>query len=171
MPDNLSLAASAALIVSAFARNNRLNASDMPSILASVHTSLVAADGPPPVEPQAPAANLRRLVTPDAITCAECGKKLRSIKRHLRMAHGLTPEAYIAKWGLKSDHLMVAPTYTAIRSNAAKARGFGRRPASPPVTPTPTKVMGKGAAKTLAATGKRAAPTTSGTGKSAAQSS
>lgn len=46
------------------------------------------------------------------------------LRRHLRTL-GLTPEEYRAKWGLPADYPMVAPDYSAKRSEFAKAAGFG----------------------------------------------
>lgn len=134
MPEDAksSLTASTALIVSAFLRNNHLQVADLPSIISTVHTALVGTAGAAAVEPQEPAANLRRLVTAGAILCAECGKRFKSIKRHLSTSHALTPSAYLAKWGLKRDHPMVAPDYAAARSALAKSIGLGRKPAQRP---------------------------------------
>jgi predicted transcriptional regulator len=135
LPDDpkSSLTNSTALIVSAFLKNNHLQIADLPSILATVHSALAATAGPPPVAPQEPAANLRRLVIAGAIVCVECGKRFKSIKRHLASAHNLTPSAYRAKWRLKSDHPMVASDYAAARSSLAKSIGLGRKPAAPPI--------------------------------------
>jgi predicted transcriptional regulator len=76
------------------------------------------------------------LVTADAVFCAECGAKFKSLKRHLGTEHNLTPHAYIQKWGLKADHPMVAPNYSATRSALAKSMGLGsggRKAAEAPV--------------------------------------
>ena len=45
-----------------------------------------------------PAVPVRKSITPDYIICLEDGKKLKMLKRHLMTEHGLTPEAYRAKW-------------------------------------------------------------------------
>ncbi|MFG1225752.1 Ros/MucR family transcriptional regulator, partial [Xanthobacter wiegelii] len=63
---------------------------------------------------------------PDYIVCLEDGRKLKSLKRHLLAAFGLTPEAYREKWGLPKDYPMVAPNYTAARSEMAKRIGLGQ---------------------------------------------
>ena len=94
------------------------------------------------VEPAAsveltPAVPIKRSVTDDAIVCLECGKKLKILKRHLMTDHGLTPEQYRARWGLKPDYPMVAPNYSAQRQALAKQIGLGRKPAPPPPAPKP----------------------------------
>ena len=56
------------------------------------------------------------------------GRQYRSRKRHLT-ARGLTPEQYRAKWGLRPDYPMVAPSYSKARSELAKALGLGQKAA------------------------------------------
>ena len=62
---------------------------------------------------------MRRSVTPDYLVCLEDGEKFRSLKRHLRSAHGMTPEQYRARWQLAYDYPMVAPNYAKARSHSA----------------------------------------------------
>ena len=69
---------------------------------------------------------MKKSVTADAIVCLEDGKKFKSLKRHLRTDHNLSPEEYRAKWGLPRDYPMVAPNYAASRSELAKKMGLGR---------------------------------------------
>jgi predicted transcriptional regulator len=66
--------------------------------------------------------DLTILVTPEAVYCAECGRKFKSIRRHLLTEHGLLPDAYREKWGLGKDFPMVAPNYSAVRSGIAKSK-------------------------------------------------
>lgn len=81
---------------------------------------------PEPVE-LVPAVPIRQSVKPDYIVCLEDGKKFKSLKRHLRTVYNLTPEDYRAKWGLPADYPMVAPNYSATRSQLAKASGLGTK--------------------------------------------
>lgn len=69
---------------------------------------------------------------PDYIICLEDGKKFKSLKRHLDVHYGLTPDGYRNKWGLKPNYPMVAPNYAAQRSALAKSSGLGRKPAAKP---------------------------------------
>jgi predicted transcriptional regulator len=39
--------------------------------------------------------------------------------------YGMTPAEYRSKWGLRSDYPMVAPNYSAKRSELAKESGLG----------------------------------------------
>jgi predicted transcriptional regulator len=57
------------------------------------------------------------------------------LRRHLN-AHGLTVEAYKAKWGLPADYPLVAADYAAKRSALAFSTGLGRKP-EPESVPAP----------------------------------
>ena len=117
-------------IVSAYAANNAVDAAGVPDLISSVFAKLngLALDEAPAPEALVPAVPIRRSVTEDFIICLEDGKKLKMLKRHLMTAYGLTPDAYRARWGLKSDYPMVAPSYAAKRQELAKKIGLGRKP-------------------------------------------
>ncbi|MYL84790.1 transcriptional regulator [Desulfovibrio aerotolerans] len=52
-------------------------------------------------EDQAPTIDSKKAIKESSITCLECGKSFKVItKKHLA-SHGLTPEAYRAKYGYK----------------------------------------------------------------------
>jgi len=98
-------------------------------LIATVHTALAGIESgalPEPAKELVPAVPIRRSITPDAITCLECGYSGKMLKRHLAM-HQLTPAAYRERWGLKSDYPTVAPNYAARRSELAKSIGLGRQ--------------------------------------------
>jgi predicted transcriptional regulator len=67
-------------------------------------------------------------VQPEFIVCLEDGLHARTLKRHLRAAHGMTPEQYREKWGLPDDYPLIAAGYSAARSKMAKKLGLGRKP-------------------------------------------
>lgn len=116
-------------IVSAYVENNKVPTTGLPDLIASVNNSILALDKPAaePVEAQQPAVNPKRSVFPDYIICLEDGKKFKSLKRHLSVDFGLSPEEYRAKWGLPADYPMVAPNYAAARSQLARTLGLGRK--------------------------------------------
>ena len=122
-------------IVSAYVAKNRLPASGLSELIASVASSIGGLNKPraPAAPPPVPAVNPRRSVTPDYIICLEDGKKFKSLKRHIGVHFGLTPEAYRTKWGLPVDYPMVAPNYAASRSQLARSIGLGRK--AEPVKP------------------------------------
>jgi len=120
-------------IVVSYVGNNQVPVSELPAVINVVAGSLRSLEAGDDI----PGAGLKRRVsvnrsvTPDYIVCLEDGRKLRTLKRHLRTAYGLTPAEYRAKWGLPSDYPMVAPTYAAYRSKLAKRIGLGRKTAGP----------------------------------------
>lgn len=77
------------------------------------------------------------------MVCLECGFRAQTLRRHLRVAHGLEVAQYRARWNLPVDHPITAPAYSDRRSAMAKALGLGRRRASvtppSPRTPAPTR--------------------------------
>lgn len=68
-----------------------------------------------------------RSLTEHSVTCMCCGTTMLSLKRHLRVSHNLTPEAYRAMWNLPTDWPIVAPDYSKRRSQLAKDNGLGKK--------------------------------------------
>lgn len=121
------VASATAQIVAAYVRRQQVAPAELSGLLTQVMAALSLKDGSATPAPQQPAVSLRRLVRPDTVTCAECGWTGKSMRRHLAAEHGLTPEAYRAKWGLKADHPMIAPSYAARRAELARSFGLGSR--------------------------------------------
>lgn len=117
-------------IVAAHVSNNSVAVSDLPTLIANVHTALAGLGGGSPVpEVRAePAVSIRASVKPDYIVCLDDGKKLKMLKRHLMTHYGMTPDEYRAKWGLPADYPMVAPNYAEQRRKLAVKIGLGRKP-------------------------------------------
>ncbi|HEX6091742.1 MAG TPA: MucR family transcriptional regulator [Dongiaceae bacterium] len=134
MPDSDKVSAEELLrmttdIAAAYVSNNAIASPQLPEVIKTIHSSLLAlqgaAGGP---EGLTPAVPIKKSITPDFIICLEDGKKLKMLKRHLRTAYDMTPEEYRAKWGLPPDYPMVAPNYAEQRSVFAKKIGLGRSP-------------------------------------------
>jgi predicted transcriptional regulator len=78
-----------------------------------------------------PSIPLKDIVKAKYVVCLECGKKLKTLKTHLRKAHGLSAKEYYARFGLDpKKYPMVCKDYSAARSKMAKDRGFGTRGAT-----------------------------------------
>ena len=75
---------------------------------------------------RSPAVSIEDSVSDDFMTCLEDGLQFRSLKRHLKASHNLTPEQYREKWQLSADYPMVAPNYSLTRSRLARKSGLGR---------------------------------------------
>lgn len=122
-------------IVAAYVSRNALAAAELPSVIREVHQALNNLRNPAavsPVEPAAPAVAVKKSITSDFLICLEDGLKFKSLKRHLRIRYGMTPEGYRAKWGLPKDYPMVAPSYSEKRSTLAKELGLGQKGAGRP---------------------------------------
>jgi len=118
-------------IVSAHVQKNQVPAQALPALIEQIYAALSSAGSVPaaaPVEKQQPFVAPKRSVFPDYIICLEDGRKLKTLKRHLRSTFDMTPEQYREKWGLAPDYPMVAPNYAEHRSKLAKALGLGRKP-------------------------------------------
>jgi len=116
-------------IVAAHVSNNTVALGDLPQLINQVYNSLAnigVVPPPPAVRPQ-PAISVKKSVQPDYIVCLEDGKKLKMLKRHLKTAYNMSPEAYRERWGLPPDYPMVAPNYARQRSQLAKEIGLGTR--------------------------------------------
>jgi predicted transcriptional regulator len=75
-----------------------------------------------------PAVSVRKsLASKDHIISMIDGKPYKTLRRHLA-GHGLTPQEYRERYGLKSDYPMVAESYSEARRAMAKKIGLGRKP-------------------------------------------
>jgi predicted transcriptional regulator len=76
---------------------------------------------------QKPSIPLKDIVKAKYVVCLECGKKLKTLKTHLRKAHGLKAKEYYQRFDLDPKKFpLVCKDYSAARSQMAKARGFGK---------------------------------------------
>ncbi len=104
---------------------NSVAPADLPELIKGVYDALASpmAPTPPAAEPAVP---IKKSVTPNHIVCLEDGKKFRTLRRHLRAVHNVSPEEYRAKWRLPSTYPMAAPAYAEQRREMAKAIGLGK---------------------------------------------
>lgn len=131
MDENTRMIERVARIVAAYVSRNLISPADLPELIRSAHATLNTMNGAGPgavifAGDQKPAVSVRKSISDEWLICLEDGKKFKSLKRHLKSAFNLTPEQYRQKWGLPSDYPMVAPAYSARRSNLAKEMGLGR---------------------------------------------
>jgi predicted transcriptional regulator len=69
---------------------------------------------------------LKDIVTNKHGVCLECGKKMRTLKAHIRKAHNLLPKEYFKRFDLDpKKYPLVCKEYSSQRSQMAKDRGFG----------------------------------------------
>ncbi len=116
-------------IVAAHVSNNSVAVNDLPNLIQNVHQALAgisASSSAAEAKPE-PKVSIRSSVKPDFISCLECGKKQKMLKRHLMTNHEMTPADYRQKWGLSADYPMVAPNYAEQRRKLAKSIGLGTK--------------------------------------------
>jgi predicted transcriptional regulator len=124
--------------------NTRANATEIPEFLRSMHNAVNGLTGSSGGSDQVttevehvPAVSVRKsLASRDSITSLIDGKQYKTLKRHLAN-HGLTPNDYRQRYGLKSDYPMVAPAYADTRRELAKKIGLGRKREQPAGEATP----------------------------------
>jgi predicted transcriptional regulator len=116
--------------------NTRAAADDVPAFLARVHQALgrlTSAGEPEEATPEqqfTPAVSVRKsLASPDHIISMIDGKPYKTLRRHLAR-HGLTPEQYRERFGLKPDYPMTAESYSQVRRAMAQKIGLGRKAAN-----------------------------------------
>jgi predicted transcriptional regulator len=119
-------------IVVAYITRNTIAPADLGDLIGAVARALGALgrEQAEPVKPE-PAVPVRRSIHDNHLVCLVCGKQQKTLRRHLGVAHQLTPEAYREQFGLKSDYPMAAPGYSRQRSEMAKRTGLGRRGQAP----------------------------------------
>lgn len=129
--DHSELVALTADIVASHVSNNNVAISDMPDLVRGVHAGLAALSATPAApEPEArqPVVSIRASVRPDSLACLVCGRKQKTLKRHLASAHDLTPDRYRAEFNLSPTYPMVAADYSKRRRELAVGIGLGRKP-------------------------------------------
>jgi len=114
-------------IVSGYVSKNQIVPADMPTLIATVHQSLLSLGKSTEPEPS-PAIPIRRSVTPNYVVCLECGWRAKTLRRHLQVRHGLSPNQYRAQWKLSPGHPITAPAYSERRSAFARQIGLGQKP-------------------------------------------
>jgi predicted transcriptional regulator len=133
-------------IVSAYVTNNKVASTELPDVIASVHSALRGLDGEKQREPEklVPMVPIKKSITPDHLISLEDGRRYKSLKRHLS-GRGLTPAQYREKWGLAKDYPMVAPNYAKQRSELARALGLGQQRRKRPAKEVPAEAANVGA--------------------------
>jgi predicted transcriptional regulator len=125
-------------IVVSHASMTELTPDQLVSEIRDVYNALASLEGgatleePVEAKPDAETVNkpsilLKDVVKAKYVVCLECGKKLKTLKRHLEKAHGLKPKEYCQKFDLDpKKYPLVCKDYSKARSQMAKERGFGK---------------------------------------------
>jgi predicted transcriptional regulator len=109
---------------------------DIYNVLAALESGeamLEAASGVAEKKPEAevvkkPPIPLDEIVKEKHVVCLECGKKMRTLKAHLRKTHQLSPKEYFRRYGLDpKKYPLVCKEYSEQRRKLAKEKGLGER--------------------------------------------
>jgi predicted transcriptional regulator len=127
-----------AQIVRGFVAHNTIPPGELPNLIATVHSSFAGLGQPVAPAPREPAVAINRSYNRNIVICLDCGWRGQMLRRHLTMAHSLSPAAYRARWNLKATHPLTAPGYSERRSTLAKQFDLGRSrpPAESALDPT-----------------------------------
>ena len=99
----------AAAIAAAYAATNHVAVTDLPRLVGSVRRtldSLMSGETPAvsrltPVPAVKPTASVFK----DHIVCLGCGKRVQLLRRHIWIAHRMSPVEYRRHWGLSGAYL------------------------------------------------------------------
>ncbi len=129
-----ALSAATCEIASAYVSNNHVAPADLPALVTSIYASVsgwASSTGEtgivvePRSETKSTSAQIQKSITPDALISFIDGKPYKTLRRHLT-ARGFDPETYRKRYGLPADYPMVAPSYSARRSEISRDNSFGR---------------------------------------------
>jgi len=115
-------------IVVAYVTRNTIAPADLGDLIGAVALALdtLGREQAEPAKAE-PAVPVRQSIHDNHLVCLVCGKQQKVLRRHLDVAHQLTPEAYREQFGLRPDYPMAAPGYSRQRSEMAKRVGLGQR--------------------------------------------
>ncbi len=116
-------------IAVAYVSHNFIPRSDIDTLIVAIDRGLrsIDQDGATagPVFRKATPAQIRNSITPDGLVSFVDGKKYRTLRRHLRN-HGLSFDEYRLRYGLPPDYPVACADLSALRSQRATDRDFGR---------------------------------------------
>ncbi len=132
----------AAQIVMSHASVTELTPQELVEELKEIHNVLISFQGGGVIEElvsspeleevkeamRKPPIPLREIVKAKYVVCLECGKKLRTLKAHLRKAHNLLPKEYFQRYCLdRKKYPLVCKEYSEQRRNLAIDKGLGNK--------------------------------------------
>jgi len=130
-----NLLESASQIVSSHASQTPMSKEDLLKEIEEVYTKLKAMEEGQVVAPQQQGEETEEEITPvvsrkkafgkDRVICMICGKEMKTLSRHLRTAHNMTPAEYRDKFQIPKDQPLAARGYSEKRRQMAIDRGLG----------------------------------------------
>ncbi|MCM2265236.1 MAG: MucR family transcriptional regulator [Desulfuromonadales bacterium] len=120
-------------IVAAHASITNMSKEELIAEIASVHQALSALDkgeavtGEVPAEETAPAISKKKAFGKDKVVCMICGKGMKTLTRHIKTAHAMTPGQYRKQFGIPRTQSLAAKNYSESRRQMALDRGLGEK--------------------------------------------
>lgn len=113
-------------IVAAHVSNNRVPVETVADLVTQTYQALLGLGNEVSDESKpTPVVSVRASVKPEYLTCLACGAKQKTLKRHLQVAHQMSPAKYREAFDLAPTYPMVAADYAKTRSELAKSHGLG----------------------------------------------
>lgn len=120
-------------IVSAHASVNEMNREDLLDEIQAVFqklSSLVGVEGEMPAAAALevkPAIPVHAAFGAEKVFCMECGKGFTTLKKHLAIAHNLSPKEYRKKFGVPAKTPLVARKYSEAKKKIAQKLGLAEK--------------------------------------------
>lgn len=116
-------------ILSAHLAKTEMSKDEMFAELTELHNTLSALErGEVPSEPaeasDEPAVSRKKAFGKDKIFCMLCGKGFKTLSRHLRTAHEMTPKDYRVQFDIPRTQSLAARSYSESRRQMAVDRGL-----------------------------------------------
>lgn len=144
-------------IVAAHASTTNMSKEELIAEIASVYQALSALDkgeaitGEVAEEETVPAISKKKAFGKDKVVCMICGKGMKTLTRHIKTAHAMTPGQYRKQFGIPRTQSLAAKNYSESRRQMALDRGLGEKLAKA----REARAKAKAAAPAKAAKGKK----------------
>ena len=118
----------AAEIVAAHASTTPMSKEELLAELNDLHTALAALEQGEAIATESageePAVSRKKAFGKDKIYCMICGKGFKTLSRHLKTAHEMTPAEYRKKFDIPRSQSLAARNYSESRRQMAVERGL-----------------------------------------------
>ena len=120
-------------IVAAHASTTNMSKEELIAEIASVYQALSALDkgeaitGEVAEEETAPAISKKKAFGKDKVVCMICGKGMKTLTRHIKTVHAMTPGQYRKQFGIQRTQSLAAKNYSESRRQMALDRGLGEK--------------------------------------------
>lgn len=120
-------------IVAAHASTTNMSKEELIAEISSVYQALSALDKGEAVpaevqaEEAAPTISKKKAFGKDKVVCMICGKGMKTLTRHIKTVHALTPGQYRKQFGIPRTQSLAARSYSESRRQMALDRGLGEK--------------------------------------------